>query len=127
MAVARSGNPHAREATWVQVSADGQTAFVGLLHPNDKRSIAATLKSRLSPKRRRSRYFAQRQATGPHRSQRQVRTVRLTAEGPQLSSVSARFFSALACRRASIAALFSANNARRRCRSALAIPDAGDA
>lgn len=31
----------AHEAAWVQISADGRTAFVGLLQPNDTKSIAA--------------------------------------------------------------------------------------
>jgi len=74
----------AREATWVQVSADGQTAFVGLLHPNDKRSIAADAQVKIVTGNAGGLDISLNgKPLDPIGPSGQVRTVRLTAEGPQ--------------------------------------------
>lgn len=75
----------AREATWVQVTVDGQTAFAALLHPNDKRAIAADAQVKVVTGNAGGLDISLNgkalDALGPRG---QVRTVRLTAEGPQL-------------------------------------------
>jgi cytoskeletal protein RodZ len=74
----------AREAAWVQVSADGRTAFVGLLHPNDKRTIAADAQVRILTGNAGGLDISLNGKTlDPIGPRGQVRTVRLTAEGPQ--------------------------------------------
>lgn len=74
----------AREATWVQVSADGQTAFVGTLHPNDTRSVAADALVKILTGNAGGLVISLNgkplEPIGPNG---QVRTVSLTAEGPQ--------------------------------------------
>ena len=74
----------AREAAWVQVSADGQTAFVGTLHPNDKRSIAADDQVKILTGNAGGLDISLNgKPLDPIGPSGQVRTVRLTAEGPQ--------------------------------------------
>jgi cytoskeletal protein RodZ len=74
----------AREATWVQVTVDGQTAFAALLRPNDKRNIAADAQVKILTGNAGGLDISLNgktlDALGPRG---QVRTVRLTAEGPQ--------------------------------------------
>jgi cytoskeletal protein RodZ len=74
----------AHEATWVQVSADGQTTFVGILHPNDTRSIAADDQVKIIAGNAGGLDISLNgKALDPIGPNGQVRTVRLTAEGPQ--------------------------------------------
>ena len=74
----------AREATWVQVSVDGQTAFEALLHPNDTRAIAADAQVKLLTGNAGGLDISLNgKPLDPLGPRGQVRTVRLTAEGPQ--------------------------------------------
>lgn len=74
----------AHEATWVQVSADGRTAFVGILHPHDTRSIAADDQVKIIAGNAGGLDISLNgKALDPIGPTGQVRTVRLTAEGPQ--------------------------------------------
>jgi secreted PhoX family phosphatase len=74
----------AHEATWVQVSADGRTAFVGMLHPNDTRSIAADDHVKILTGNAGGLDISLNgKPLDPIGPVGQVRTVRLTAEGPQ--------------------------------------------
>ncbi len=74
----------AHESTWVQVSADGQTAFVGILHPNDTRSIAADDHVKIIAGNAGGLDISLNgKPLDPIGPNGQVRTVRLTAEGPQ--------------------------------------------
>jgi len=74
----------AHEATWVQVSADGRTAFVGMLHPNDTRSIAADDQVKILTGNAGGLDISLNgKPLDPIGPVGQVRTVRLTAEGPQ--------------------------------------------
>jgi cytoskeleton protein RodZ len=74
----------AHEATWVQVSADGQTAFVGMLHPNDTRSISADDQVKIIAGNAGGLDISLNgKPLDPIGPTGQVRTVRLTAEGPQ--------------------------------------------
>ena len=74
----------AHEATWVQVSVDGQTAFVGILHPNDTRSIAADDQVKILTGNAGGLAISLNgKPLDPIGPTGQVRTVRLTAEGPQ--------------------------------------------
>ncbi len=74
----------AHEATWVQVSADGQTAFVGMLHPNDTRTIAADDQVKILTGNAGGLDISLNgKPLDPIGPTGQVRTVRLTAEGPQ--------------------------------------------
>jgi cytoskeletal protein RodZ len=74
----------AHEATWVQVSADGRTAFVGMLHPNDTRSIAADDQVKILTGNAGGLDISLNgKPLDPIGPTGQVRTVRLTAEGPQ--------------------------------------------
>jgi cytoskeletal protein RodZ len=76
----------AREATWVQVTVDGQTAFAALLHPHDKRAVSADAQVKVVTGNAGGLDISLNgkvlDAIGPHG---QVRTVRLTAEGPQFA------------------------------------------
>ena len=75
----------ARDVVWVQVSADGHTAFVGTLHPNDTRSIAADAQVRILTGNAGGLDISLNGKTlDPIGPKGQTRTVRLTAEGPQL-------------------------------------------
>jgi transcriptional regulator with XRE-family HTH domain len=74
----------AHEATWVQVSADGQTAFVGILQPHDTRAIAADDQVKIIAGNAGGIDISLNGKTlDPIGPAGQVRTVRLTAEGPQ--------------------------------------------
>jgi cytoskeletal protein RodZ len=74
----------AHEATWVQVSADGRTAFEGILHPNDTRSIAADDQVKIIAGNAGGLDISLNgKPLDPIGPVGQVRTVRLTAEGPQ--------------------------------------------
>jgi cytoskeletal protein RodZ len=74
----------AHEAAWVQVSADGRTAFVGLLHPNDKRAISADAQVKvLTGNAGGIDISLNGKPLDPIGPKGQVRTIRLTAEGPQ--------------------------------------------
>jgi cytoskeletal protein RodZ len=74
----------AHEATWVQISADGQSAFEGMLHPNDTRTIAAdALVKILAGNAGGIDISLNGKVLDPIGPSGQVRTVRLTAEGPQ--------------------------------------------
>jgi len=74
----------AREVAWVQVSADGRTAFVGTLHPNDKREIAADAQVKILTGNAGGLDISLNgKPLEPIGPSGQVRTVRLTAEGPQ--------------------------------------------
>jgi cytoskeletal protein RodZ len=74
----------AHEATWVQVSADGQTAFVGILQPHDTRAIAADDQVKIIAGNAGGLDISLNGKTlDPIGPTGQVRTVRLTAEGPQ--------------------------------------------
>jgi hypothetical protein len=74
----------AHEATWVQVSADGRTAFVGILRPNDTRTIAADDQVKIIAGNAGGLDISLNgKPLDPIGPVGQVRTVRLTAEGPQ--------------------------------------------
>jgi cytoskeleton protein RodZ len=74
----------AREAAWVQVSADGHTAFVGMLHPHDTRAIAADAQVNvLTGNAGGLDISLNGKPLDPIGPSGQVRTVRLTAAGPQ--------------------------------------------
>ena len=76
----------ATEAAWVQVSADGHTAFVGMLHPHDTRAIAADAQvSILTGNAGGLEISLNGKALDRIGPSGQVRTVRLTAEGPQFA------------------------------------------
>ncbi len=75
----------AREAAWVQVSADGHNAFVGLLKPHDSRVIAANDQVKVITGNAGGLDISLNgKPLDPIGPSGQVRTVRLTAEGPQL-------------------------------------------
>jgi hypothetical protein len=74
----------AHEVAWVQVSADGRTEFVGTLHPNDTRSIAADAQVKILTGNAGGLDISLNgKPLDPIGPSGQVRTVRLTAEGPQ--------------------------------------------
>lgn len=74
----------AREVTWVQVSVDGKTAFEALLHPNDTRAIAADAQVKLLTGNAGGLDISLNgKPLDPLGPRGQVRTIRLTAEGPQ--------------------------------------------
>ena len=74
----------AHEAVWVQVSADGRQAFEGILHPNDKRAIAADAQVKILTGNAGGLDISLNgKPLDPIGPSGQVRTVRLTAEGPQ--------------------------------------------
>jgi cytoskeletal protein RodZ len=76
----------AKEAAWVSVSADGRTAFVGLLHPHDTRSVAADALIRIFTGNAGGLDISLNgKALDPLGPSGQVRTVSLTAEGPQFA------------------------------------------
>jgi cytoskeleton protein RodZ len=75
----------AHDVVWVQVSADGHTAFVGTLLPNDTRSIAADAQVRIVTGNAGGLDISLNGKTlDPIGPKGQTRTVSLTAEGPQL-------------------------------------------
>jgi len=77
----------ARDVVWVQVSADGRTAFVGTLQPNDTRTIAADDQVKVLMGNAGGLDISLNgKALDPLGTKGQTRTVRLTAAGPQLGS-----------------------------------------
>ncbi len=76
----------ARDVVWVQVSADGRTAFVGTLQPNDKRTIEADDQVKVLMGNAGGLDISLNGKTlDPLGTKGQTRTVRLTAAGPQLA------------------------------------------
>ncbi len=74
----------AHDVVWVQISADGQTAFTGTLHPNDTRTIAADAQVSIRTGNAGGLDISLNgKALDPIGPTGQIRTVRLTAEGPQ--------------------------------------------
>lgn len=74
----------ARDVVWVQVSADGRTAFVGTLHPNDTKTIKADAQVRvLTGNAGGLDISLNGKPLDPLGTKGQTRVVRLTAEGPQ--------------------------------------------
>ncbi len=74
----------AKEAAWVRISADGRTAFVGLLHPNDTRSVVADALIKIFTGNAGGLDISLNgKALDPLGPRGQVRTVSLTAEGLQ--------------------------------------------
>ncbi|HEY4086575.1 MAG TPA: RodZ domain-containing protein [Bryobacteraceae bacterium] len=75
----------ARDEVWVQVSADGRTAFVGTLQPNDTRTIAADDQVKVLMGNAGGLDISLNgKPLDPLGTKGQTRTVRLTAAGPQL-------------------------------------------
>jgi cytoskeleton protein RodZ len=75
----------ARDVVWVQVSADGRTAFVGTLQPNDTRKIEADDQVKLLIGNAGGLDISLNGKTlDPLGPKGQTRTVKLTAAGPQL-------------------------------------------
>ena len=74
----------ARDVVWVQVSADGRTAFVGTLQPNDTRTIAADDQVKVLMGNAGGLDISLNgKPLDPLGTKGQTRTVRLTAAGPQ--------------------------------------------
>jgi cytoskeletal protein RodZ len=74
----------AKEAAWVRISADGRTAFVGLLHPHDTRSVVADALIKIFTGNAGGLDISLNgKVLDPLGPSGQVRTVSLTAEGPQ--------------------------------------------
>jgi cytoskeletal protein RodZ len=74
----------AHDVVWVQVSADGQTAFVGTLHPNDTRTVSADDHVRILAGNAGGLDISLNgKALDPIGPKGQIRTVQLTAEGLQ--------------------------------------------
>ena len=74
----------AREAAWVQISADGHSAFAGMLQPHDQRAIAADAQVRIMTGNAGGIDISLNgRMLDPIGPSGQTRTVSLTAEGPQ--------------------------------------------
>ena len=74
----------AHDVVWVQVSADGRTEFVGTLHPNDTRTVAADDQVKILTGNAGGLDISLNgKPLDPLGPKGQTRTVRLTAEGPQ--------------------------------------------
>lgn len=74
----------AMESSWVQVTADGRTAFTGILQRNDTRSVAADTAVKVTAGNAGGLQISLNGKTLDRIGDvGQVRTVRLTAEGPQ--------------------------------------------
>jgi cytoskeletal protein RodZ len=75
----------ARQASWVQVLADGRNAFTGILQANDSRSVAANALVKVTAGNAGGIEISLNgKPLEPLGPSGQVRTIRLTAEGPQL-------------------------------------------
>ena len=75
----------AREASWVNIVADGKTAFTGMLHPNDSRSVAADALVKVTAGNAGGVEISLNgKSLDPIGPSGQVRTVRLTPEGSEL-------------------------------------------
>jgi hypothetical protein len=76
----------ARETSWVQVIADGKNAFTGILNPNDSREVEADALIKVTAGNAGGLEISLNgKSLDPLGPSGQVRTVRLTAEGPQTS------------------------------------------
>ena len=74
----------ARDVVWVQITADGHTAFEGTLRPNDTRTVAADAQVKILAGNAGGLDISLNgKALDPIGPRGQTRTVRLTAEGPQ--------------------------------------------
>jgi hypothetical protein len=74
----------AREASWVQITADGKNAFTGILNPNDSRAVEADALIKVTAGNAGGVEISLNgKSLDPLGHSGQVRTVRLTAEGPQ--------------------------------------------
>lgn len=77
----------AREASWVSIVADGKTAYTGILHPNDSRTVQADALVKVTAGNAGGVEISLNgkplDSLGPSG---QVRTVRLTAEGSEMVS-----------------------------------------
>jgi hypothetical protein len=74
----------AHDVVWVQVSADGQTAFVGTLQPNDTRTVSADDHVKILAGNAGGLDISLNGKTlDPIGPKGQIRTVKLTAEGLQ--------------------------------------------
>ncbi len=77
----------AREASWVQIFADGKMAFTGMLHANDSRIIGANSLVKVTAGNAGGIEISLNgKSLDPLGTTGQVRTVRLTAEGPEFVS-----------------------------------------
>lgn len=74
----------AHEVAWVQVTADGKTAYTGTLHPNETRAVSADDQVRVLTGNAGALTISLNGRTlDPLGPVGQVRSVRLTAEGPE--------------------------------------------
>ncbi|MDQ1470369.1 MAG: cytoskeleton protein RodZ [Bryobacterales bacterium] len=74
----------AREASWVQITADGKNAFTGILNPNDSRAVEADALIKVTAGNAGGVEISLNgKSLDPLGHSGQVRTVRLTAEGLQ--------------------------------------------
>ena len=77
----------AREASWVQIFADGKMAFSGMLHANDSRIIGANSQVKVTAGNAGGIEISLNgKSLDPLGTTGQVRTVRLTAEGSEFVS-----------------------------------------
>ncbi len=77
----------AHQASWVQITADGKPAFTGTLQSNETRQISATEQVKILTGNAGGLTISLNGRTlDPLGPSGQIRTVRLTAEGPQFSS-----------------------------------------
>jgi cytoskeleton protein RodZ len=75
----------ARETSWVRIIADGKDAYTGLLNANDSRAIEADASIKVTAGNAGGlEILLNGKSLDPLGRSGQVRTVRLTAEGPQL-------------------------------------------
>jgi cytoskeleton protein RodZ len=75
----------AREASWVQITADGKNAFTGILNPNDSRAVEADALIKVTAGNAGGVEISLNgKSLDPLGASGQVRTIRLTPEGPQL-------------------------------------------
>lgn len=73
----------ATEDSWVQIVADGKTAFTGILHPNDSRAVEANALVKVTAGNAGGVEISLNgKSLDPLGPSGQVRTVRLTADGP---------------------------------------------
>jgi cytoskeleton protein RodZ len=75
----------AREASWVQIIADGRNAFTGMLNANDSREVGADALVKVTAGNAGGLEISLNgKSLTPLGSSGQVKTIRLTAEGPQM-------------------------------------------
>ncbi len=76
----------ARDVVWVQISADGRTAFVGTLQPNDTRTVSADDQVKILTGNAGGLDISLNgKPLDPLGPKGEIRTVRLTAAGPQFA------------------------------------------